>query len=115
MDSAFEPLDHVRLPDDDDRFDLQAVPDGGAAAPNKHYRFGAPSRRWAYHDRSGDLLGYVCRFDLEEGKKKFRPLFLGPLEGQTRLALESAGNTEAALQSPRHPGSAGSDRAGYRG
>lgn len=41
-----------------------------------------PSSRWAYRDAAGQLLGYVCRFDLEVRDKEFRPLFWGILNGK---------------------------------
>lgn len=34
-----------------------------------HYKFGAPSKSWQYNDEHGRLIGYVCRFDLPDGKQ----------------------------------------------
>ena len=40
-----------------------------APDPPKHYRMGAPSMKWEYRDRTGALLGLVCRFDTPDGKE----------------------------------------------
>ena len=42
--------------------------------PVAHYKFGKYSRKWAYHDIEGRLLGYVCRFDREGKDKEVLPL-----------------------------------------
>lgn len=47
-------------------------------APNeatefRHYRHGIASRSWAYRDQDGNVLGYVCRFDLADGSKEVLP------------------------------------------
>lgn len=47
-------------------------------APNeptefRHYRHGVASRSWAYRDLDGNVLGYVCRFDLADGSKEVLP------------------------------------------
>jgi hypothetical protein len=34
-----------------------------------HYRHGLASMVWAYHDIDSNIVGYVCRFDLPEGKE----------------------------------------------
>lgn len=34
-----------------------------------HYRHGEPSLAWAYHDKAGQLIGFVCRFDTPDGKE----------------------------------------------
>ena len=52
---------------------LPLVPKDAPKANLKHYRFGNPSRHWEYLDANGDLIGYVCRFDVE-GKKEICPL-----------------------------------------
>ena len=44
-----------------------------APAPKDHFRLGAPTKRWAYRDANGLLLGYVARFDLGRGKKEIIP------------------------------------------
>ena len=38
-----------------------------------HYKFNEPSRYWAYHNENGDVISYVCRFDLENGEKEVWP------------------------------------------
>ncbi len=41
-----------------------------AARPDfKHYRLGQPSAHWSYRDITGELIGYVCRFETETGKE----------------------------------------------
>ena len=35
--------------------------------------YGNPSNAWAYHDAKGNIISYVCRFDLPEGKKDVIP------------------------------------------
>lgn len=39
----------------------------------KHRDLGKPVAVWTYRDATGALLGYVCRFDREDGDKEFRP------------------------------------------
>ena len=50
----------------------QVVPE---SAPDKitHWTNGEPARVWAYHTAEGRLLGYVCRFDKEDGSKDILP------------------------------------------
>lgn len=38
-----------------------------------HFKHGKPSRIWTYRNEKGETLGYVCRFDLKEGKKEVLP------------------------------------------
>lgn len=38
-----------------------------------HGKYGNPSMTWAYHNTSGETIGYICRFDLPEGKKDVIP------------------------------------------
>lgn len=60
-----------------------------AAAPDdfEHPKLGTPSIVWEYHNKSGELEGYQCRFDLvdDDGKpdKTFRPYRYGTLNGRT--------------------------------
>lgn len=51
------------------------VPRDAPAAPTKHPKLGTPSTSWTYRSATGELLGYVLRFDGAEGKV-FRPLVL---------------------------------------
>lgn len=39
----------------------------------RHYRHGKPSRKWGYHTATGELLGYITRFDLPDGTKEVLP------------------------------------------
>lgn len=41
----------------------------------KHYRHGEPSDFWTYHDKSGEILGHICRFDTTEGKEVIPIIF----------------------------------------
>lgn len=34
-----------------------------------HYKYGKPARVWEYRNTDGGLFGYVCRFELREGKE----------------------------------------------
>ena len=40
----------------------------------KHYFFGEIKKKWAYVDKQGKVLGYVCRFDFPDGHKEVWPL-----------------------------------------
>jgi putative DNA primase/helicase len=53
------------------RVDWKPVtPHQTAPKPNfNHYNLEQPSQKWAYHDSQGHVIGYVCRFDLPEGKQ----------------------------------------------
>lgn len=55
---------------------LDAIPNQ-SNLPNiknvNHYKYGTPSNSWAYHNQYGNIIGYVCRFDLPEGKKDVIP------------------------------------------
>ncbi|MFT3673562.1 ATP-binding protein [Aestuariivirga sp.] len=53
---------------------ISPVPDEAPAPPAEHYSRGKPSRSWQYLDATGKLLGFVWRFDTEEGEKEFLPL-----------------------------------------
>lgn len=50
----------------------QAMPEK-PATDIRHYRHGVPSRTWQYHDTAGQLIGYICRFDLPDGTKEILP------------------------------------------
>ncbi len=47
----------------------QAIPTDEPAFTIKHYQHGEPSKVWRYTDLYGKLTGFVCRFDLPEGKQ----------------------------------------------
>lgn len=55
-----------------------------APEPRDHYEHGKPSKRWAYLDQTGGLIGYVCRFDLPDGSKQVLPLVFAEFEGGGR-------------------------------
>src|SRR5437764_10178983 len=63
---------------------IRPVPDDAPAAPQQHYRHGKPSCRWTYLDAAGKLLGYVLRFDLNDGSKEFAPLTCCASDGGRR-------------------------------
>jgi hypothetical protein len=56
--------------------EIRPAPADAPAPPSAHPTLGKPAASWAYRDRAGELLGYVCRFNLPGGTKEFRPLTL---------------------------------------
>jgi putative DNA primase/helicase len=54
---------------------LLPAPENAPPPPEKHPKLGKPSLRWTYRDANGAVLGFVNRFDTEDGKQ-FRPLVL---------------------------------------
>ena len=38
-----------------------------------HYKYGTPNKTWKYHDFDGNIISYVCRFDLKDGTKQVLP------------------------------------------
>jgi putative DNA primase/helicase len=52
------------------------VPASAPPKPDTHSRLGKPKSIWCYRDAAGATLGYVCRFDTEDGKV-FQPLTYG--------------------------------------
>jgi len=48
---------------------IMPVPHEAQAATMRHVKLGSPSTVYAYHDRAGAVLGYICRFDTPEGKQ----------------------------------------------
>jgi putative DNA primase/helicase len=61
-------------PDDDRWVDAGAWPEDGPPAPQAHTHRGRPQARWAYHDDTGRVLGYACRFVTSAGDKDIIPL-----------------------------------------
>lgn len=47
----------------------------------RHARLGEPSRVWTYRAADGRVNGYVCRFDLGDGKKEVLPRHWIPGQG----------------------------------
>lgn len=83
MDNAFDPLESTKCMLAETCFENQPVPDCASSTPQQHFQLGAPSARWAYRDSAGKLLGFVCRFELIDIGKAFRPLFWGRWNGKT--------------------------------
>ena len=48
---------------------LMPAPHEAHAATMRHVKLGSPSAVYAYRDRAGAVLGYICRFDTPEGKQ----------------------------------------------
>lgn len=68
------------------------VPTDAPALQFKHPEYGPPSKTWPYHDASGQLVGYVGRFETEGGKD-FMPLMYCDL-GNGRQAWRAKGFPE---------------------
>lgn len=51
----------------------QIMPPGGLPSGVRHYMHGKPTQGWSYADRDGNIIGYVFRFDLPNGKKEVLP------------------------------------------
>ena len=49
-----------------------------------HYQHGEPNKVWPYHNANGDVVSYVCRFDLGEGEKIVLPYSYGNDETTTK-------------------------------
>lgn len=79
-DDPFRPLAGSRRPDAAkptapvDWTVLSPVPKNAPPEPGEHPKRSKPSVVYTYRDARGDLLGYVCRFDLAVGGKEFLPL-----------------------------------------
>ena len=54
--------------------DILPVPKDAPEPTFGHAELGEPAHTWEYHDADGATLGYVCRFDSEDGKD-LRPRF----------------------------------------
>ena len=95
---------------------------GGPIGDYSHPELGKPSHIWPYHDAAGTLIGYVARFETEDGKQyrplvlkdghwraqglpEPRPLFNLPtiLERQDALVLVCEGEKVAEAASKRFP------------
>jgi putative DNA primase/helicase len=55
---------------------IMPVPTNAPPQPKSHFELGDPTGSWRYVNEQGQLLGYIKRFDKEDGKKEFRPLTL---------------------------------------
>ena len=82
---------------------IAPAPPDAPSPPARHPKLGAYSARWTYRAASGDVLGYVLRFDGADGKQ-FRPLALyAPAGGGAPgVALGSLARPASALW-PRSP------------
>ena len=56
----WEPLDHA--------------PSDAPEPPDRHYKHGTPAARWEYRTETGEIIGYVYRFNLSDGGKDLIPL-----------------------------------------
>ena len=52
---------------------LPHAPADAPACETRHFKFGEPAKAWEYRDLDGNLVGYVCRFDVE-GRKEIIPI-----------------------------------------
>lgn len=59
-----------------DLLSVMPVPKDAPAPLDRHGTHGRPTRRWAYLDQRGELLGYACRFVRADGTKTYQPLTL---------------------------------------
>lgn len=48
---------------------IMPAPHAAQAVTMLHVKLGSPSAVYAYRDRAGAVLGYICRFDTPEGKQ----------------------------------------------
>ena len=64
----------TRSTDQDEWTVVLPVPEYAPEPTFCHMDFGEPSHTWEYRNSNGDTLGYVCRFDLKDGKE-LRPHF----------------------------------------
>lgn len=61
---------------------LSPVPTNAPGLP-LHPKLGNPFKTWAYRNASGDVLYYVCRFNLADGEKAYLPLSLWQSDDST--------------------------------
>jgi hypothetical protein len=54
----------------------QVFPTAEAALAALEHRHGKPSALWQYHNAEGKLVGFVVRWNLDDGKKLIRPVSL---------------------------------------
>ncbi|SFL23943.1 hypothetical protein SAMN04488518_12610 [Pseudovibrio ascidiaceicola] len=65
------------------------VPDEAPEPPAFHPKLGVPSQRWTYRDAADEVLGYVCRFDIDGEGKSYRPLCLFQVGEQLKWRWET--------------------------
>jgi hypothetical protein len=61
----------------DDWWPILPVPADAPAPDFNHCRHGQPVAHWTYRDGQGRVVGYVCRFEPEQGRKEIIPLSYG--------------------------------------
>lgn len=61
---------------------------------HEHWILGTPSMVWEYRTQAGDLVGYTCRYEKEDGSKEIWPQAYGTKNGKTRWHWQ-------AFQQPR--------------
>lgn len=54
----------------------QVMPKDDIAFEITHFRFGKPAATWRYANERNELIGFVCRFNLADGKKETWPYTL---------------------------------------
>lgn len=52
---------------------FRPIPADAPPPPERHFKLGTPSMKWAYHTPQGEIIFYVYRFETSAGKE-FRPL-----------------------------------------
>ena len=70
-----EKLKKTRSTDQDEWTVVLPVPEDAPEPTFGHMELREPAHIWEYRSSNGDMLGYVCRFDLED-RKELRPRFL---------------------------------------
>jgi len=53
---------------------ISPIPDNAGPPYSKHWKLGKPSKRWIYKNETGQIIGYMYRFDPEKGGKEIWPL-----------------------------------------
>lgn len=86
MSDPFEPIDGAGKPKktaaaQSEWQAIMPVPKGAPALPPTNSKLGKPSAIWEYRNSSGNVLGFVCRFETQNGKE-FRPLVLFSKHGR---------------------------------
>lgn len=71
----------IKPPPDHGRDDLMPPPKGTRVPAFPILGLGSPVSRWAYRTSEGAILFFVCRYDLSDGKKQFRPWSFSKSQG----------------------------------
>lgn len=59
------------------------IPAPSPALSIDHYKHGKPAKVWAYRDKVGKVIGYVCRFNFPDGSKDVLP-YVYATDGQRK-------------------------------